>query len=53
VLAPHYCSEDVTIDAGGGKKYRLPRGTAIFMHAWAMSQDPEFWTDPDVFKPER
>lgn len=48
VLAPHYCSEDIKV---GG--YVLPRGTAIYLHAWAMAKDPELWKDPETFNPDR
>ena len=44
----HYCSEEITV---GG--YTLPRGTAIFLHGWAMSKDPELWVEPERFNPDR
>ncbi|KAH8774538.1 cytochrome P450 [Diaporthe sp. PMI_573] len=32
---------------------RIPRGTTVYMNAWACNFDPELWEDPDVFRPER
>lgn len=34
-----------------GKK--IPAGTVIFLNAWACNMDPEVWSDPEVFRPER
>ncbi|KAJ5808926.1 hypothetical protein N7474_010195 [Penicillium riverlandense] len=31
----------------------LPKGTVFFLNAWACNMDPEVWTDPDEFRPER
>ncbi|KAJ5179039.1 hypothetical protein N7492_002249 [Penicillium capsulatum] len=31
----------------------LPKGTVFFLNAWACNMDPDVWTDPDDFRPER
>ncbi|KAJ5684815.1 uncharacterized protein N7477_001160 [Penicillium maclennaniae] len=31
----------------------IPKGTVFFLNAWACNMDPDVWTDPDVFRPER
>lgn len=30
----------------------LPK-TLVFVNIWTIGRDPEFWIDPDIFKPER
>jgi cytochrome P450 len=47
-LANRLTLEDTTI-AG----HRLPAGTIVMVHFWAMHHDSDFWDDPDVFQPER
>ncbi|KAJ5363238.1 hypothetical protein N7541_004082 [Penicillium brevicompactum] len=31
----------------------IPKGTVFFLNAWACNMDPDVWTDPDEFRPER
>ncbi|KAJ5212709.1 uncharacterized protein N7498_004355 [Penicillium cinerascens] len=31
----------------------IPKGTVFFLNAWACNMDPDVWTDPDMFRPER
>ncbi|KAJ5549750.1 hypothetical protein N7535_002309 [Penicillium sp. DV-2018c] len=31
----------------------IPKGTVFFLNAWACNMDPEVWTDPNEFRPER
>lgn len=33
--------------------YLVPKGTQVFVNAWAIGRDPEYWDDPLAFKPER
>ncbi|KAJ8449858.1 LOW QUALITY PROTEIN: hypothetical protein Cgig2_001514 [Carnegiea gigantea] len=48
LLVPHYSSQDSTI---GG--YHVPKGTMLFVNAWAIHRDPTLWEEPTEFKPER
>ncbi|KAL7905164.1 cytochrome P450 [Trichoderma velutinum] len=31
----------------------IPKGTMVFLNAWACNMDDKVWTDPEVFRPER
>ncbi|EOD51687.1 putative cytochrome p450 phenylacetate protein [Neofusicoccum parvum UCRNP2] len=31
----------------------IPAGTTIFLNAWACNMDPDVWSDPFTFRPER
>ncbi|KAL8477010.1 hypothetical protein ACS0TY_029350 [Phlomoides rotata] len=48
LLLPHQPSEDIRVG-----EYDVPRGTIVFINAWAIHRDPEVWEDPMSFKPER
>ncbi|KAF7828669.1 cytochrome P450 81E8-like [Senna tora] len=48
LLVPHFSSDDCTI---GG--YDVPRNTMVLVNAWAIHRDPQLWSDPLSFKPER
>ncbi|RDX67982.1 Cytochrome P450 81E8, partial [Mucuna pruriens] len=48
MLVPHLSSEDCTI---GG--YNVPQNTMVLVNAWAIHRDPNLWSDPTHFKPER
>ena len=49
-MAPHYVSEEFSIMDG---KYRLPLGTAIYMHGYHMAKDNQYWENPNEFNPDR
>ncbi|KAI4377896.1 hypothetical protein MLD38_015455 [Melastoma candidum] len=48
LLLPRSPVETCTI---GG--YTIPKGTKVFLNAWAMHRAPEYWADPLEFRPER
>ena len=33
--------------------YNVPKGTTVFVNAWAIGRDPKYWVDAETFKPER
>ncbi|KAI3726640.1 hypothetical protein L1987_66439 [Smallanthus sonchifolius] len=48
LLVPHESSDDCVV---GG--YHIPRGTMLLINQWAIHHDPDLWTDPEMFYPER
>nr|XP_043608337.1 cytochrome P450 81Q32-like [Erigeron canadensis] len=47
-LVPHESSDDCMV---GG--YHIPRGTMLLVNQWAIQRDPELWSEPQSFNPER
>uniref|UniRef100_L7N0U9 Uncharacterized protein n=1 Tax=Ciona intestinalis TaxID=7719 RepID=L7N0U9_CIOIN len=45
---PRRNTEDVTLMG-----YFIPKNTQIIPNLWWVHNDPEYWNEPDVFKPER
>ncbi|KAM0044484.1 putative cytochrome P450 [Helianthus debilis subsp. tardiflorus] len=48
LAGPHQASEDCNI---GG--YHTPKGTRLIVNLWKLHRDPQVWSDPNEFKPER
>ncbi|XP_010531271.1 PREDICTED: cytochrome P450 81F3-like [Tarenaya hassleriana] len=48
LLVPRSPSEDMKI---GG--YDVPKDTIVLVNAWAIHRDPDLWSDPEKFEPER
>lgn len=48
LLVPHESSDDCVV---GG--YHIPRGTTLLVNQWAIHRDPDLWSDPERFQPER
>uniref|UniRef100_A0ACD5V087 Uncharacterized protein n=1 Tax=Avena sativa TaxID=4498 RepID=A0ACD5V087_AVESA len=48
LLAPREAREDCEIMG-----YNIPQGTKIHINAFAISRDPKYWENPQVFEPER
>ncbi|KDP25606.1 hypothetical protein JCGZ_20762 [Jatropha curcas] len=43
------CPKD-SCNVGG---YTIPKGATVFLNAWALHKDPEFWDNPTEFEPAR
>ncbi|EEF31308.1 cytochrome P450, putative [Ricinus communis] len=48
LAVPHEASEDCSI-AG----YHIPKGTRVFANLWKLHRDPNVWSSPNEFVPER
>lgn len=47
-LLPRKANNDVELYG-----YVVPKDAQIFVNLWAISRDPNHWTNPDLFSPER
>ncbi|CAK8674850.1 unnamed protein product [Clavelina lepadiformis] len=45
---PHKTTESSELNG-----YFIPKGTTILPNLWAVHNDPDYWNEPDKFKPER
>ncbi|WCJ37981.1 cytochrome P450 family 82 subfamily C polypeptide 4 [Euphorbia peplus] len=45
---PRHVAEDCYISG-----YYIPKGTRLFLNFWKLHRDPEVWTNPEEFIPER
>ncbi|CAH1422164.1 unnamed protein product [Lactuca virosa] len=45
---PHESMEDCIVSG-----YNIPKGTRLLLNLWKMHRDPNIWSDPDEFQPER
>ncbi|KAI3759022.1 hypothetical protein L6452_06595 [Arctium lappa] len=48
LAAPRQFSKDCTLSG-----YNVPKGTWLLVNIWKLQHDPEIWSDPYEFRPER
>ncbi|KAL5990689.1 hypothetical protein ACLOJK_011592 [Asimina triloba] len=48
LLLPHEAMEDCTVSG-----FHIPKQSRIIVNAWAIGRDPDAWTEPNKFDPER
>ena len=48
LLIPHAAVEDCVVNG-----FDIPQKSRIFINVWAIGRDPNAWTDPEEFVPER
>ncbi|XP_073150829.1 cytochrome P450 71AU50-like [Henckelia pumila] len=48
LLLPHESMEDCVIDG-----FDVPKGSRIIVNTWSIGRDPDVWSDPEKFSPER
>ncbi|KAL2512620.1 Cytochrome [Abeliophyllum distichum] len=48
LLVPHKADVDTEING-----YIVPKDSQIFVNIWAMGRDPNIWSNPNSFEPER
>ncbi|PIA38464.1 hypothetical protein AQUCO_02800286v1, partial [Aquilegia coerulea] len=48
LLIPRQSRERCEVDG-----FEIPKGTKVFVNAWALGRDPEYWNDAEKFIPER
>ncbi|GFP93739.1 cytochrome p450 71d13 [Phtheirospermum japonicum] len=47
-LIPRACRDECKVDG-----YTIPLKSKIMVNAWSIGRDPEYWPEPESFKPER
>ncbi|KAL8134954.1 hypothetical protein AgCh_009822 [Apium graveolens] len=48
MLLPRECRQQCEVEG-----YTIPVGSKLFVNAWAINRDPEYWPNPDSFEPEK
>nr|ALT04745.1 CYP76 [Mirabilis jalapa] len=47
-LLPHKAIENVELC-----NYHIPKGAQVWVNVWSIGRDPNIWSSPDLFSPER
>ncbi|KAA3469018.1 Cytochrome P450 [Gossypium australe] len=47
-LIPRKAEADIEVH-----NFVVPKGAQLFINAWVIGRDPNFWEEPDLFRPER
>jgi cytochrome P450 len=47
-LLPRACRDECVVDG-----YTIPLKSKVMVNIWSMGRDPEYWPEPETFKPER
>ncbi|XP_030506964.2 cytochrome P450 71AU50 [Cannabis sativa] len=48
LLLPHAAIEECTVNG-----FHIPKNSRVFINAWTIGRDPEYWDEPEKFFPER
>ncbi|XP_027076839.1 cytochrome P450 71AU50-like [Coffea arabica] len=48
LLIPHAAREDCTVDG-----FHIPKDSRVIINVWTIGRDPNAWSDPEKFIPER
>ncbi|WJZ91164.1 hypothetical protein VitviT2T_010263 [Vitis vinifera] len=48
LLVPHEAIQDCSVCG-----YHIPKGTRLLVNVWKLHRDPDAWSDPEEFQPER
>ena len=48
LLVPHEAIEDCNVCG-----YHIPKGTRLLVNVWKLHRDPDIWSNPEEFQPER